>query len=129
MEKKQKGEQFRILDHARLPEKPITPNVRMLFILSVVIGLGAGGGIIFIKELIGFSVIRRDQQIEEKLGLNILTSIPPLRNSSDRLKQRIKSVVFVGCCAYATMFLVFFAILNTKGLDRTVSLIKMYINV
>lgn len=35
MEKKQKGEQFRILDYARLPEKPISPNVKMMFLLSI----------------------------------------------------------------------------------------------
>ena len=33
MEKKQKGEQFRILDYARLPEKPISPNVKMMFFI------------------------------------------------------------------------------------------------
>ncbi|MCP4673088.1 MAG: protein GumC, partial [Desulfobacula sp.] len=45
MEKKQKGEQFRIIDYARLPEKPISPDVRKLFMFSIAIGLGIGGGI------------------------------------------------------------------------------------
>ena len=31
MERKQKGEQFRVLDSARLPEKPIKPDMKKLF--------------------------------------------------------------------------------------------------
>jgi uncharacterized protein involved in exopolysaccharide biosynthesis len=47
MEKRQKGEQFRILDTAKLPEKPITPDVKKYFFLSLVAGLGVAAGIIF----------------------------------------------------------------------------------
>jgi uncharacterized protein involved in exopolysaccharide biosynthesis len=129
MEKKQKGEQFRILDHARLPEKPITPNVKLLFLLSVAGGLGFGGGIIFLREVMNLNVIRSDSQIEETLKLNILASIPPIKTSADRARQRIKTILFAGCCCYATIFLLFFAILNQKGLDRTLNFIKMYITV
>ncbi|WDP90785.1 MAG: protein GumC [Desulfobacter sp.] len=129
MEKKQKGEQFRILDHARLPEKPISPNVKLLFILSVASGLGLGGGIIFLSEVINLSVIRREEQIEDTLGLNILASIPHLKRRANKLRQRIFGLVFMGCCFYAVMFLGFFALLNFKGLDRTINIIKTYINI
>lgn len=129
MEKKQKGEQFRILDHARLPEKPISPNVKTLFFLSVVAGLGIGGSILFLKELLSFSVIRADSQIEEALGLPILGSIPPLKKKHDKLKKRIGWALFAGCCFYATLFLSFFAMLNQMGLDRTINYIKTYITV
>jgi len=129
MEKKQKGEQFRILDHARMPEKPISPNVTMLFLMSVAAGLGLGGGIIFLRELTNLSVIRRDEQIEGTLGLNILASIPPLEKPSARLQYKIRWVVFTGCCLYACIFLGFFAILHYKGLDRTINFIKTLINV
>ena len=128
MEKKQKGEQFRILDHARLPEKPISPNVKMLFLMSIALGGGLGGGIVFLMEIFNLSVIRRDEQIEKKLGLNILATIPPLEKPKDRRNQRIKNVVFAGCCFYSVLFLGFFMILNTKGLDRTINFIKMHLN-
>ncbi|MEW5909634.1 MAG: Wzz/FepE/Etk N-terminal domain-containing protein, partial [Thermodesulfobacteriota bacterium] len=35
MEKKQKGEQFRILDAAKYPEKPIWPNMNYLFMMTL----------------------------------------------------------------------------------------------
>ncbi|NWH06072.1 GumC family protein [Desulfobacter latus] len=128
MEKKQKGEQFRILDYARLPERPISPNVKMMFLLSVAGGLGLGGGVLFLKELLSFSVIRRDDQIETELGLPILASIPPLQKTGDKTKQRIEWIMFICCCGYSAVFLVFFAILNQKGLDRTINFIKTTLN-
>ena len=129
MEKKQKGEQFRILDHARLPEKPISPNVKLLFLISVAVGLGLGGGIIFLKEVVNYSVIRQDRQIEGTLGLSIMGSIPPLENPNDKLKRRVEGIIFLSCCFYATLFFGFFFILNHKGLDRTINFLKTYINV
>ena len=128
MEKKQKGEQFRILDYARLPEKPISPNVKLMFLLSVAGGLGLGGGVLFLKELLTFSVIRRDDQIETELGLPILASIPPLHKPGARTKQKIEWVLFICCCSYSAVFLAFFAILNQKGLDRTINFIKTTLN-
>lgn len=124
MEKKQKGEQFRILDYARLPEKPISPNVKLMFLLSIAGGLGVGGGIIFLIELLNFSVIRREDQIENELGLPILASIPPLEKPDERIKKRVEWVIFICCCCYITGFLAFFAILNLKGLDRTINFLK-----
>ena len=128
MEKKQKGEQFRILDHARLPEKPISPNVKMMFLLSIAGGLGLGGGVLFLKELLTFSVIRRDDQIDTQLELPILASIPPLEKPGSRTKQKVEWVMFICCCSYSAVFLVFFAILNHKGLDRTINFIKTTLN-
>lgn len=128
MEKKQKGEQFRILDHARLPEKPISPNVKMMFLLSIAGGLGLGGGILFLKELLTFSVIRRDDQIDTLLGLPILASIPPLEKPNGRTKKKIEWIMFICCCSYSAVFLAFFAILNHKGLDRTMNFIRTTLN-
>ncbi len=127
MEKKQKGEQFRILDHARLPEKPISPNVKLLFLLSIATGLGIGGGITFLLEFFNSS-IRREEQIEKELGLKILAAIPPLEWSYNKTKKRIEMLFFVGLSAYAFIFLTFFTILNFKGLDRTINFIKSTLN-
>lgn len=127
MEKKQKGEQFRILDHARLPEKPISPDVKKFFMLSVVAGLGLGAGMIFLLEFFDTS-LRRDEQIEKELGLTILASIPLLQVPNDKKKRRVEIIGFVLLSIYAIIVLSFFAVLNIKGLDRTINFIKMQIN-
>ncbi|NOX32321.1 MAG: protein GumC [Deltaproteobacteria bacterium] len=128
MEKKQKGEQFRILDHARLPEKPISPNVKMLFLLSVAAGLGIGAGTIFLLEVFDTS-IRWEDQIEKDLGLNILAIIPPLKKPGDKIKKRMEMAAFSCVAIYAVVFLSFFATLNYKGLDRTINFIKSFLNI
>ncbi|MDA8134490.1 MAG: Wzz/FepE/Etk N-terminal domain-containing protein [Desulfobacteraceae bacterium] len=128
MEKKQKGEQFRILDHARLPERPISPNVKLLFLLSIASGLGIGAGGIFLLEIFDSS-IRREEQIEKDLGLKILAAIPPMKWPRDRAKRKIELVAFACFSAYAVIFLSFFAILNYKGLDRTINFIKSTLNI
>lgn len=128
MEKKQKGEQFRILDHARLPEKPISPNVKLLFLLSIATGFGIGGGVIFLLELLDTS-IRREEQIEEGLGLKILAAVPPIQWPQDRVKTKIEMIVFSCFSAYAIIFLTFFGILNYKGLDRVINFIKSTLNI
>lgn len=129
MEKKQKGEQFKTLDYARVPEKPISPDVRTLFLLSMALGLGIGGGILFLREFINLSVIRWDDQIETDLQLNILASIPPLEKPDSGKKRKLEWLLFSGFCCYAFVFLAFFAVLYNQGLDRTVSFIKMTLNV
>jgi polysaccharide chain length determinant protein (PEP-CTERM system associated) len=123
MEKKQKGEQFRILDHARLPEKPISPNVKMLFLLSLAAGLGAGAGIVFLLEFFD-NTIRSEDVIEKDLGLTLLARIPPLKKPGQKKKMMLEWTLFTCVSLYAIMFLGFFAILNWKGIDRTTNFIK-----
>lgn len=126
MEKKQKGEQFRILDHARIPEKPISPDVRKMLVFSIIVGLGASGGIIFLLEMFDVS-IRRDEDIEDKLGLAILTSIPPLKDPKSQFKKHLEMVFLSLTATYAFVMLVSFVILNEKGIDRVVNFTKSII--
>ncbi|MEE4363495.1 MAG: GNVR domain-containing protein, partial [Desulfotignum sp.] len=127
MEKKQKGEQFRILDHARLPEKPISPNVKMLFLLSLAAGLGAGAGIVFLLEFFD-NTVRSEDVIEKDLGLTLLARIPPLKEPGQKRKAALEWTLFTCVSLYAVMFLAFFTILNWKGLDRTINFIKTTLN-
>lgn len=127
MEKKQKGEQFRILDHARIPEKPISPDVKKLFIFSLAGGLGCAGGIVFLLEMFDLS-IRRDEDIETKLGLAILAAIPSLKNPGAQLKKRLEIVLFSLAATYALVMFAAFVVFNEKGIDRVIYFIKSFIN-
>jgi len=111
-----------------LPERPISPNVKLLFLLSIASGLGIGAGVIFLLEIFDSS-IRREEQIEKDLGLKILAAIPPMKWPQDRAKRKIELVAFACLSVYAVIFFSFFAILNYKGLDRTINLIKSTLNI
>ncbi|MCG8568022.1 MAG: protein GumC [Desulfobacterales bacterium] len=127
MEKKQKGEQFRIIDYARLPEKPISPNVEKFFFLAVFLGLGLAVGFIFLLEFFD-PFIRRDEQLEDELDLTILATIPLLKDSVKERKEYLTVVAFVGCSVYVAILLASFGTLSLRGLDRTINLIKTYFN-
>jgi hypothetical protein len=100
----------------------------LLFLFSIASGLGIGLGGIFLLEFFDSS-IRREEQIEKELGLKILAAIPPLKMPNDEVKKKIELVSFACFGGYAIIFLTFFAILNYKGLDRTLNFIKSILNI
>ena len=75
MERKQKGEQFRILDPAKQPQKPVKPDMQKLFIMVVGAGLAIGGGIIFLLEYLDNS-FKRPEDIEAELDLPVAVHRP-----------------------------------------------------
>jgi len=75
MEKRQKGEQFRILDPANFPIKPIKPNPLKVFLGGIMTGLVLGGGTIWWLDFRNLP-FRRPEEVEASLGLPILAGIP-----------------------------------------------------
>ncbi len=123
MERKQKGEQFRILDHARLPEKPIKPDVRIIFLISIAAGIGFGGGVVFLLEYLDTS-IRREDEIESEIGLPILATIPALEFNTRKFIKYLKGAFFLLISGYLAAVFLFFVVLNLKGIDKTLLFIK-----
>ncbi len=75
LEKRQKGEQFRIIDPANLPEKPEKPDRLRIMLMGLAIGCALGfGSAIGLEQL--QPVFRRTEEIEIHLGLPILATIP-----------------------------------------------------
>jgi uncharacterized protein involved in exopolysaccharide biosynthesis len=50
LERKQQGEQFVVLDPARLPEKPSKPNRNSLLAVGALLGFGIGLGLAWFRE-------------------------------------------------------------------------------
>ena len=75
MEKRQKGEQFRVLDPANLPIKPVKPDPLRVFLAGITAGLVLGGGTIWWLDFRNLP-FRRPEEIEGSLGLPMLASIP-----------------------------------------------------
>ena len=88
LEKRQKGERFRIIDPAYLPEKPFKPMRELIVLMGLAGGLVFGIGLIFLLEKIN-PAIRRPEELEEILGLPVLTIIPDYSTvESDRERKR-----------------------------------------
>jgi len=112
MEKKQKGEQFYIIDSARFPTKPIEPNMKKLFLMVIVSGLGIGAGLIFLVEYLNKS-FKFTEEIEEYLGLPVMAVIPVLVTPKAERMRKINivmslfGVAVIGCLIIAVAALSF----------------------
>jgi len=94
MEKKQKGEQFQILDPANFPLKPIRPNRQMIVMMGSLFGLGAGFGLAFLWDNFNRS-FRRGDDLAAYVNLPLLATIPALITRSTVLEQRRAQSVLV----------------------------------
>jgi len=88
MEKTQKGEQFRILDPPRTPEKPISPNLRLILMACSAAGLGLGGGIIFLCEFFD-NAVRRPEALQARLSLPVLMVMPAMEHMRTRRSRML----------------------------------------
>jgi len=77
LERRQKGEQFRVIDPARIPEKPVQPDIPKVLLIGLFAGLGCGLGGIFVREQLDRS-FRDPEDAEVTLGLKVLANIPKI---------------------------------------------------
>jgi polysaccharide chain length determinant protein (PEP-CTERM system associated) len=88
MQKKSKGEQFRIIDYAKLPEKPVSPKMPLLLMMFTAGGLGIGASIIFILEFFDQS-IRKPEALQTKLSLPVLMVMPAMELLPNRSRRML----------------------------------------
>jgi polysaccharide chain length determinant protein (PEP-CTERM system associated) len=77
LERRQKGEQFRVIDPARTPEKPFSPDIPKIMLISLLAGLGAGLAAAFLREQMDRS-FHDAADVEITLGLKVLATIPKI---------------------------------------------------
>jgi polysaccharide chain length determinant protein (PEP-CTERM system associated) len=77
LEKRQKGEQFRVIDPARVPEKPFSPDIPKILLIGLAAGLGCGFGLAFLREQMDRS-FHEPGDAEIALGLKVLATIPKI---------------------------------------------------
>ena len=87
MEKKQKGEQFQILDPANFPVKPIRPNRLMIVLMGLVAGLAGGIGCALFWDNLNHS-FRRSEEINAYVNVPLLATLPALVTRGSVLEQR-----------------------------------------
>ncbi len=75
MEARQKGEQFRVIDYARVPEGPFSPDIRKILLIGLFLGLAIGVGAAFFREQMDRS-FRDAEDLHVTLGFKVLANIP-----------------------------------------------------
>lgn len=127
MEKKQKGEQFVIIDPAVVPEMPVEPDLKKLFAIILVAAIGVGGGLVFLKEYMDTS-FRRPKDVETFLGVPLLAEVPLLSRTTDSRSKRIRQRLTYVSLLLSVVFLGSFAVISFKGIEPVKAYIKKYIS-
>lgn len=105
LERRQKGSQFKIVDSAYLPEKPIRPDFKKIMLMALAAGLGLGGGLALLIEMLDTS-FRDVSDIEECLGLPVICAISLIQSDLDIKMKRRKTLIW-----WALLLFSLFAIL------------------
>ena len=111
LELRQKGEHFRVIEPARLPDRPAGPNRFRLLLVGLALALGASGAAVVLAEQVDTS-FRRVDEIRSTEGLPVLSAIPRITTEQDRsraLRHRrwATAAVAAGLCIVAgTSFVV-----------------------
>ena len=86
LERRQLGENFRILESAFEAPAPSSPNRILLLVLGTILGLGLGMGVGVLAEVADTS-IHTSNELQTALGIPVLVSVPRIMLESDRVAR------------------------------------------
>jgi uncharacterized protein involved in exopolysaccharide biosynthesis len=90
LEQRQIGEVFRVLDRARLPESPISPNRVMINVVGTLAGLAFGLGLVALLDYRDKG-LRSADDVMAVLQLPVLATIPVIGPAGRRRSRRLKA--------------------------------------
>jgi polysaccharide chain length determinant protein (PEP-CTERM system associated) len=97
LEKRQIGEQFKILDPARMPEKPASPDRPKLYVLALLVALVMGGASAGLAEYFD-RTLKTESDVQSALNLKVLATVPFIRDAVAR-RRRWRQRLAVGAVA------------------------------
>ena len=105
LERKQLGENFRILESAFPAARPGSPNRILMLFVGVIIGLGAGVAMGLVLET-SDSSIHDSRRLQAYANMPVLVSIPSIRLDPDRRVRRRRVIVELGLAGMIALFFV-----------------------
>jgi len=117
LEKRQKGEQFQILDPANLPQEPFTPNrpkiIGIAFAAALLVGFGGAIGFEMINP-----TLRGKRDFQHFFPVPVLGSIPAIRDTEYEARKRGQlTVVYGGLISLGILVTVFLIVYGQKVRD------------
>lgn len=102
LERRQIGEQFSVIDGARLPEKPVSPNRLQLNLQGLLAGLGFGLALVALLEYRD-TTLKTDEDIVTSLALPVLAVIPAMIPHSIRSREKRRRLILGVSMSVATV--------------------------
>jgi len=127
MEKKQKGEQIQVANMASLPRNPVSPDMKRLFLMTLAAGLGIGGALIILLDFLNTNV-KQPEEIEEKIGITLLATIPRIYQAKDIRRNKIRRAATVSSLLVAACLFACFAAVVFIGPEPAMAMIRSFIN-
>ncbi len=128
MEVADKSTTFRIVDPAIMPTKPVGTTRIVLMLLSILAGLAAGLGAVYIAEYLDNSL--RGAQPLRDLGVTVLAEIPFIWSVRDHQLIRKKdkaALAFAGICALMIGAMLLHDLLGLTLIDHAIENLRMKI--
>jgi polysaccharide chain length determinant protein (PEP-CTERM system associated) len=104
LELRQIGEQFKIIDGARLPERPISPDRFRINMFGILGGLGLGLALVAFLEYRDTS-FKSDDDVMTTLSLPVLAVIPVMTNAGERRLARRRKLLLAASASVTCMLL------------------------
>jgi uncharacterized protein involved in exopolysaccharide biosynthesis len=83
LERRQQGEQFMIVDTARLPERPYSPDRMLINLIGAIVGLAVGLALVVLIEYRD-ATFKADYEVASVLSLPVLAVVPIMRSQAER---------------------------------------------
>lgn len=83
LEVNQQAERFEVVENARMPEYPISPNRKKIAAMGAAASIGLALGFAFLLEML-FPAIRSVSQMQRQLDLRPVVAIPHIRTRAER---------------------------------------------
>jgi len=103
LERRQLGEQFRVLEAAFEAPEPTSPNRPLIVVIGALFGLVLGGGLAVVLEGTDSSV-HNARQLQIASGLPVLASIPTIWLEADGVSQRRRRTLQILAAAGVVAF-------------------------
>ena len=116
LEKEQLGERFTIVEAARLPEKPSSPNIPAILLIGLVLGLGSGVGFAAVKES-SDTTVHSLEQLTSAVAFPALVAIPEIVTPKDITRRNMMRGTAVGTLIAAVVLGVVFFHFYVMDLD------------
>jgi uncharacterized protein involved in exopolysaccharide biosynthesis len=99
LERRNIGEQLRMVNEPRLPEKPVWPNRPMVDLGGAVAGLAIGLGLVALLEYRDSS-FHTDEEVVRILSLPVVAMIPVMLSGTERLALRRRALLIAAATTF-----------------------------